>query len=103
MFKKEIKLKKKSLHYVLPSHHEEHVHVLPQIICLVTEEIKKSRTYQHGTHKIKGHKSTKYKDLQRFKTQRTQTQTQPSISSKPRISHEKSKPFVQISNPETNP
>ena len=57
---------------------------------MVAEEIKKSRTCKHGTHKIKGHKSTKYKDLQRFKTQRTQTQTQPSISSKPRTSHEKS-------------
>ena len=60
---------------------------------MVAEEIKKkSRTCQHGTRKIKGHKSTKYKDLQRFKTQRTQTQTQPLISSKPRTSHEKSNP-----------
>ena len=75
------------------SHHEKHLHVLPQIICLVAEEIKKkSRTCQHGTHKIKGHIFTKYKDLQRFKTQRTQTQTQPSISNKPRTSHEKSNP-----------
>ena len=38
------------------------------------------------------HRSTKYKDLQKFKTQRTQTQTQPSISSKPRTSLEKSNP-----------
>ena len=43
---------------------------------MVAEEIKKSRTCKHGTHKIKGHKSTKYKDLQRFKTQTTQTKTQ---------------------------
>ena len=40
-------------------------------------KLKKSRTCQHGTRKIKGHRSTKYKDLQRFKTQKTQTQTQP--------------------------
>ena len=59
---------------------------------MVAEEIKKSRLYQHETRKIKGHRSTKYKDLQRFKTQRTQTQTQPSISSKPSTSHEKSNP-----------
>ena len=60
---------------------------------MVTEEIKKkSRTCQHGTRKIKGQRSTKYKGLQRFKTQRAQTQTQPSISSKPKTSHEKSNP-----------
>ena len=55
-------------------------------------KLKKSRTCQHGTRKIKEHRSTKYKDLQRFKTQRTQTQTQLLISSKPRTSHEKSNP-----------
>ena len=55
-------------------------------------KLKKSRTCQHGTRKIKVHRSTKYKDLQRFKTHRTQSQTQPLISSKPRTSHEKSNP-----------
>ena len=75
MFKKIIKLiklKKNSLHYVLPSHHVEHVHVLPQIICLVAEERTQTQTQTQRTQ--------------------TQTQTQPSISSKPRISHEKSNP-----------
>ena len=63
---------------------------------MVAEKIKKkkkkSRICQHGTRKIKGHRSTKYKEFQRFKTQRTQTQTRPLISSKPRTSHEKSNP-----------
>ena len=42
--------------------------------------------------KSKGTDLENTKDLQRFKTQRTQTQTQPSIFSKPRTSHEKSNP-----------
>ena len=42
--------------------------------------------------KSKGTDLQNTKDLQRFKTQRTQTQTQPSISSKPRTSHEKLNP-----------
>ena len=42
--------------------------------------------------KSKGTDLENTKDLQRFKTQRTQTQIQPSISSKPRTSHEKSNP-----------
>ena len=42
--------------------------------------------------KSKGTNLQNTKNLQRFKTQRTQTQTQLLISSKPRTSHEKSNP-----------
>ena len=71
--------------------------IKPKNMNQIPRKFKKSRTCQHGTRKIKGHRYTKYKDLQRFKTQRTQTQTQtqPSISSKPRTSHEKSNPLYK--------
>ena len=42
----------------------------------LSRKLKKSRKTQQGTCKIKAHKSIKYKDPQRFKTQITQTQTQ---------------------------
>ena len=59
---------------------------------MVAEKIKKNQEHANMEHvKSKGTDLQNTKTF-KFKTQRTQTQTQPSISSKPRTSHEKSNP-----------
>ena len=57
--------------FLVPNHHEEHVQVLPQIICLVAEEIKKNQEHANMEHiKSKGTAQI-YKIQKRSKIQTT--------------------------------